>query len=720
MIFREQIEKRREYEQRAMWEAYENLADVVGCTGGTHAKRLPDDADAYKVVLERFGIDPAVLEGDEEHAQARFESVLNVHGVMYRKVELHGRWWKHTTGVLLGRLRSGRLIALLPGRWRGYFFLDPETGRRVWLDKGVAKRIEVDAYCFYPPLPEGKVSARKLFGFISQRLALADWLYICLACLIVALLGMLTPYMNKQLFNSVIPSGVADDILPIAGLLVGAGIGTVLFNVTRDLVLARLRDKVDVYTQAAIMGRAYNLPTGFFRRYSSGDLSNRIMGFSQLCSLLSDQALSSLLTLLFSLIYIWQIFRYAKALLVPALLILAATVLLLCINYWVDSNYRERLLTKMSRLTGFVFSLFSGIQKIKLAGAEIRLFKKWTDYYRDSASIEARPPVWIRLNAALSGLCSLGGLAILYYYAVNKKVNVSDYIAFSSAFGMINGALGQLFTLVPLFSQIRPLYRLLAPVLQEEPEASAELERVEQLSGNIDIMNLSFRYNPEGPFVIDNLNLSIKAGEYVAIVGRSGCGKSTLLRLLLGFETPEHGAIAYDQYDLSKVDKPSLRRRIGTCLQDGKLFAGDIFQNITITAPWSTRDEAWEAARMAGCDEEIREMPMEMSTMISEGGGGVSGGQRQRILIARALINKPAILFFDEATSALDNIKQRIVTENLDKLGCTRVVIAHRLSTIRHCDRIIVLDQGHIAEEGNFQSLMEKRGIFYEMSKRQL
>ncbi len=206
----------------------------------------------------------------------------------------------------------------------------------------------------------------------------------------------------------------------------------------------------------------------------------------------------------------------------------------------------------------------------------------------------------------------------------------------------------------------------------------------------------------------------------MAIVGTSGCGKSTLLRLLLGFETPEQGAIVYDQYDLSKVDKQSLRRRIGTCLQNGKLFPGDIFSNITVTAPWSTREEAWEAARMAGCAEEIREMPMNMFTMISEAGGGISGGQRQRILIARALINKPAILLFDEATSALDNVKQQIVTENLDRLGCTRIVIAHRLSTIRHCDRIIVLDKGKIAEEGDFQRLMERKGLFYEMSKRQL
>lgn len=719
MIFREQIEKRREQERKALWEAYENLANVVETRRENLRGNLGDD-DAYKGILAFLGITDVELNPEEGDLQEQFEGILRRHNVMYRKIVLDGCWWKHTTGSILAHLSTGQLIALRPGRWRGYFYIDPDTGRKVWLNGQEDKRIERDAYCFYPPFPARKLSTRDVLRFIGNQLGMADWMYVAVACLIVSLLGMLTPYMNKQIFDNIIPSGDTGDILPVAGLLIGASLGSVLFNITRDLVLARLKDKVDVMAQAAVMGRTYNLPIHFFRDYSSGDLSNRIMGFSQMCSLLSDQVISSLLTLLFSLIYVCQIVLYAQALLIPSLCILLVTLSLIFLDYWVETRYREKLLEKTSRLTGLVFSLFSGIQKIKLAGAEIRIFKKWTDYYKDSAYLEAHPPLVLRLNAALSGLCSLGGTAVLYYFAVRKQVNVSDYIAFNSAFGLVNGALVSLFMLVPLLAQVKPFYKLLSPILEVEPEANTESVQVEHLSGNIDIMNLSFRYNPDGPFVIHDLSLSVKAGEYVAIVGTSGCGKSTLFRLLLGFETPEQGAIIYDQYDLSKVDKQSLRRRIGTCLQNGKLFSGDIFSNITVTAPWSTREEAWEAARLAGCDEEIREMPMNMFTMISEAGGGVSGGQRQRILIARALINKPAILLFDEATSALDNVKQQIVTENLDRLGCTRLVIAHRLSTIRHCDRIIVLDKGKIVEEGDFEELMEKKGLFYEMSKRQL
>jgi ABC-type bacteriocin/lantibiotic exporter with double-glycine peptidase domain len=255
--------------------------------------------------------------------------------------------------------------------------------------------------------------------------------------------------------------------------------------------------------------------------------------------------------------------------------------------------------------------------------------------------------------------------------------------------------------------------------METEPEVAEDKLVLSRISGGIELSNVTFRYVEDMPPVLDDLSLRIRPGQYVAIVGKTGCGKSTLMRVMLGFETPQKGAVYYDGRDLKKIDLKSLRRRIGAVMQNGKMFTGDIFSNITISAPWLTLDDAWEAAELAGMADDIRAMPMGMHTLISEGQGGISGGQRQRLLIARAIAPKPKILMFDEATSALDNLTQKQVSEALDRMKCTRIVIAHRLSTIRRCDRIIVLDKGRIAEDGSYEELIARNGVFAELVARQ-
>ncbi len=284
---------------------------------------------------------------------------------------------------------------------------------------------------------------------------------------------------------------------------------------------------------------------------------------------------------------------------------------------------------------------------------------------------------------------------------------------------MVSGAYLSLATLASTFAQIKPVLEMAQPLLAAEPEISEGKSVVSRLSGGIELNNVSFRYHENMPLVVDNLSLKIRPGQYVAVVGATGCGKSTLMRLMLGFESPQKGAVYYDGKDLAKIDLKSLRQKIGVVMQNGKLFSGDLFSNIVISAPWLTMDEAWQAAEMAGIADDIRRMPMGMHTVVSEGSGGVSGGQKQRLMIARAIAPKPQILMFDEATSALDNLTQKIVCESLDRLKCTRIVIAHRLSTIRQCDRIIVLDGGRIVEDGTYDSLIAQNGRFAELVARQ-
>ena len=284
---------------------------------------------------------------------------------------------------------------------------------------------------------------------------------------------------------------------------------------------------------------------------------------------------------------------------------------------------------------------------------------------------------------------------------------------------MVSGAFMSLAGMALTVAQIKPILETVQPFFNTVPEISEGKEVITRLSGGIELTNVSFRYNENMPLILDNMSLKIRPGQYVAIVGKTGCGKSTLMRLLLGFEKPQKGAVYYDGRDIERIDLKSLRRRIGVVMQNGKLFSGDIYSNIVISAPWLTQSDAWDAAEKAGIAEDIRRMPMGMNTIISEGSGGISGGQRQRLMIARAIAPKPKILMLDEATSALDNLTQKRVSESLDSLKCTRIVIAHRLSTIKQCDRILVLDGGKITEDGTYDELIAQNGVFAELVERQ-
>lgn len=435
--------------------------------------------------------------------------------------------------------------------------------------------------------------------------------------------------------------------------------------------------------------------------------------------MLCNTILTTGLNSVFSLVYITQIFTYTPLLVIPAILIILTTALFSVVTALVQMKYSKKMMELSAKESGIVYSFYTGVQKLKLAGAEKRAFSRWASVYSQTAGLTYDPPVFIKLSSVISTGISLVGTMIMYYTAVMSGVSVAEYFAFNVAYGMVSGAFFSLSGIAMTAAGIKPVVEMVKPILETVPEVATGKKVITRISGGIEISNISFRYNDNMPLIVDNLSLKIRPGQYIALVGETGCGKSTLMRLLLGFETPQKGAIYYDGKDLNTIDLRSLRRHIGVVLQDGKLFSGDIFSNIVISAPWLSLDDAWKAAELAGIADDIREMPMGMNTLITEGSGGISGGQRQRLMIARAIAPRPRILMFDEATSALDNLTQKKVAESLSSLKCTRIVIAHRLSTIKECDRIIVLKNGRIIEDGNFNELIEKDGYFAGLVARQ-
>lgn len=720
--FDEQIRDRKKNDDEAFAEAFANMAAAV--TGKRVDAALNDDRtvtkDAIDEILKYYHIKSREVPDNISDMNEQLEYLMRPYGIMRRTVKLEGKWYRDAVGAMLGVLKeSGRVVALLPSGLSGYSYYDYETGRKRKINRRNVHLFEEEAIAFYKPFPLKKMSIPSLAKYIVHALSAADLVMIALVTLALSLVGMITPMLNKLLFGRVLMSGSVRLLASIAVFSVCVSISTLLITAVKNMITARIETKLNISVEAATMMRVMSLPADFFKQYSSGELSSRASQVGVLCRMLVSTVLSTGLTSLFSLIYISQIFAYAPTLVVPALIIILVTVVFSIVSSLVEMNLSTQQMEISGKESGMIYSFITGIQKIRLAGAEKRAFARWGNLYAKSADLEYGPPAFIELNSVISLAISLVGTIVMYVLAVESGISVADYYAFSTAYGMVSGAFMSLAGIALTAAQIKPILTMVKPFFDAVPEVSDGKQVLTRLSGGIELNNVSFGYSENMPLVIDDLSLKIRPGQYVAIVGKTGCGKSTLMRLLLGFEHPKKGAIYYDGKDLEKIELRSLRRRIGVVMQNGKLFQGDIYSNIVISAPWLSRQDAWEAAELAGIADDIRSMPMGMDTMISEGAGGISGGQRQRLMIARAIAPKPKILMFDEATSALDNITQKKISESLDSLKCTRIVIAHRLSTIKQCDRIIVLDKGKIIEDGKYDELIEKNGFFAELVSRQ-
>lgn len=720
--FNEQIKERKISDNNAFEASFDNITASV--LGKKMSSALNDSRiitkNAIDAILKFYHVPSREVPEELEDMNEQLEYLMRPYGIMRRSVILESGWYKDAIGAMLGiRKDNGTVVALIPSGFSGYEYFDLESGKYIKVKKSNEDLFEDEAIAFYKPFPLKSITIKDLIVYIAQVLSVSDYVAIALATLAVSLLGMLTPKINNILFSVVVTSGSVRLLIGIAIFAICLSLTSLIISSVKSLISARINTKLSISIEAATMMRLMSLPADFFKNYSSGELQERAGNISSLCDMLVSTILNTGLTSAFSLIYIYQIFVYAPGLVIPSLIITFITIIFFVVSALMQMKISVKQMELGGRESGMTYALISGVQKIKLAGAEKRAFARWANLYAERISYSYNPPAFLKLNPVISSAISLTGTLVMYYMAVKTGVSVAEYYAFNTAYGMVSGAFMSLSSIALTFAQIKPILERVKPLLDAKPEISEGKQVVTRLSGAIEMNNVSFRYNDSMPNVIDNLSLKIRPGQYVAIVGKTGCGKSTLMRLLLGFEKCDRGAIYYDGKDINSLDLKSLRRKIGSVMQNGKLLQGDIYSNITISAPWLTMDEAFEAAEKAGIAEDIRRMPMGMHTMISEGSGGISGGQRQRLMIARAIAPKPKILMFDEATSALDNITQRQVCEALDAMKCTRIVIAHRLSTIKQCDRIIVLDGGHIVEDGTYRELIDNKGYFYELVERQ-
>ena len=638
-----------------------------------------------------------------------------------RKVVLEQNWFKKDCGTIIGSI-EGKPVACVPRGQTSYTVYYGENGEKCKLTPQIANTISPEAFVISRTLPTRKLSTKDIIAFGAKSIRNVDVAYVLILGLIGALIGILLPTLNQKIYDEYIPLGNYSQLIQICIVIATFMIGNLFFEMVKKLSEFRISSHVGYDLQNAVYYRIFHLPESFFREHESADLAQRLAYIAGIANTFVTSVLVSGLATVFSFLYLYRMFKYSSKLSWMALLML---VIYGSIVFFVSRStlkYDKQIEKAKGEASAKLYQFLNGIEKIRMAGVEDRAAYEYLLPFAEKQTFEMSKNRFAAYRLVLSGTASVMFSMVFYLIIVRSKINIStgSFMAFNSAFGSFSAAvLGLIDGILNLY-QMKPQYERIRPVIETAPEDDEGKEIPGKLRGEVSLNNIKFSYDKDGSYVLNGIDLKIAQGEYVGIVGSSGCGKSTLLKLLLGFEEPDQGQVCFDGKNLKQLDKREVRKNLGVVLQNGKLIAGSIFENITITAPSATLKDVQAVIEAVGLKSDIEQMPMGVHTVLSENSGTISGGQQQRILIARAIIAHPSILIFDEATSALDNVTQAAVCESLDKMNVTRIVVAHRLSTIKNCDRIIVLQDGKIVEQGTYTALMDQNGLFHQLAARQL
>jgi len=663
------------------------------------------------------------------------QDILRASRIRARQVALRDDWWHRDNDPLLAFITSKNNgkeeklpVALLPLSPKKYELCNPSTGTRVRVTPEVASTLDYFAYTFYRPFPDRSLSVLDLFRYAFKGRIIKDLLIIIALGILAGLLGLVTPYVTGIIFDSVIPEAQRSQLLQISLIMLVVAFATALFNGTQSFAATRLEARMGNDIQSAVWDRLLALPIPFFSRFTAGDLADRTNGINVIRQVMSSSAIRTLLSGIFSVFNFALLYYYNWKLAIAGTILVLIAVIYTGLFGFLKVRQQRDLFKIQGKIMGKVLELVNGIPKFRISGSENSAFHFWVKDFAMQIKKEFKTGGIENIIETVNAAYPIIAMIVIYvaFMELSKDnpsgllLSTGKFLAFNSAFTqLIYSMLAISSTLISLLNVV-PLFERVKPILKALPEIDEAKVHPGELSGEIEVGHVEFRYREDAPIILKDVSLHIDPGEFIAVVGPSGCGKSTLFRVLLGFETPSSGAVYFDGQDLSGLDLRAVRQQIGVVLQHSQLMQGDILTNI-VGSSGLTVDDAWQAARMVGLDEDIKAMPMGMYTMVSYGGGTLSGGQRQRLLIARALVKKPRIIFFDEATSALDNRTQAVVSGSLERLQATRIVIAHRLSTIKNANRIFVMRDGRIVEIGNYEELIRKeRGVFSELAKRQI
>lgn len=677
---------------------------------------------AAKILARHLNIPISEPPEDKEGNSAGPEQIAAFSKFALRHLKLQENWAKTDSSAFISYTEDTKNPAvLIPNAFGRYRIIIPAENIDAGLTPELAERIGENAFTFYRPFPNRQITAKELFTFILSS-ARKEVLFLLGAGTIGGLLSLFVPLVTGVILDSAIP---ANDYSKLTGLgisLLFASFAFMIAQVIRGLSFQRLDAKTDLVVQSAVWDRLINLPVSFFKKFSSGELASKANSIAMLKQMLSLTIINTIVYNLFLVSNLFILFYYDWLLGILSALLFA--LFIRTVIYFGNKvrkvNYR--VIKQENKISSLVNQLLNSISKIRIAGVENQAFKLWADKYvvqqRENLSMKKYSSAIVVLNSVFPVLATI----FIYFLFTSERYiafSAGTLLSFLTAFNVFMMSVMQMSNVAVNLFMALPLFENAKEILNELPEYSVKKESISALKGKIGIDHLFFKYDKEGEYILSDISMTVNPGEFVAVVGASGSGKTTLLRMLLGFETPELGSIYYDNLNIDSIDAGSLRRKIGTVMQNTRLMPGNIYTNIAGVTNYPV-EYVNDVCKVTGLDEDLKTMPMGLFTPVSEGLSTLSGGQRQKILITRAVINKPSVLFLDEATSALDNESQKVLADYFSHIQATRIIVAHRLSTIKDADMIYVMEKGKIVESGNYEELYSKNGFFTELVKRQL
>ncbi len=556
-------------------------------------------------------------------------------------------------------------------------------------------------------------------------------LHLFMATFVIQVLGIVPPMIIQNILDGVIVhQNVSLLHILIAGLII-SNLFTQLTATIRAALSNFMVRKLDFTMMSQFFRHTLSLPYSFFAKRKTGDIFARFQENQTIRAFLTESTITTVLNLLMIFIYFTVLFLYNVRL---TLLLIAFVIPILALTVLVTpkvKKFAREVFGATTDAKSYLMEALGGAETVKGMGIERPVRLKWETKYAKALEVQYRAQSFnIKIGLMGQLLNSATTIAILWVGAdlvLTRELSIGQLIAFNALMGSVLAPLMGLIGLWSLLNDASVAMERLGDVLdldpEQKPEDLASRVVIPELEGDIRFDGVYFRYGgDETPYVLENISLDIKPGELVAIVGQSGSGKTTLAKLLVGFYPPTEGTLTIDGYDIAVIDKEYYRAQVGYVMQTNLLFSGTVAENIAGGGDEPDRRRIEEVAKRADAHGFISKMPLGYQQVVGERGVGLSGGQIQRLCIARALYRNPRLLVFDEATSALDSQSESNINANLEEVlkGRTSVVIAHRLSTIMRADKILVLYEGKIAEQGRHDELVERRGMYYELVQKQL